>query len=244
MPELTDQEIMAGAKAYRPAAAAMVGDAHADDVVATAAAAAWGRRCDFDPSRGPALNWIGGFVRRSALDLRRKLATQNRYLNEVAEESRTDSLPRISADPLDMLIERMDATTTVSRVGELVESDDWQLLLEVALNNKSVAEAAEIHGISERQARQRLTWIRQVASTVRDAQKLASTTDNITIDDIVACVPVSSEARRQLLVGLLETPQPSGDVLAARTGLTKKTIANEKTRLLQLARIALEVARE
>lgn len=134
-----------------------VGAATAKDVVADTFRIALEQRGDFDPRLGHDRAWLYGIATNL---IRRHWRTEERRLRAQARSVAADAR---SVDPLLDLVDAVDARRSYERVVEAVirlDPDDRDLLVLVAWEAMTSAEAAAVLGIPAGTVRSRLHRIR------------------------------------------------------------------------------------
>lgn len=143
-----------------------VGAATAKDVVADTFRIALEQRSAFDMRRGDARAWLYGIATNL---IRRHWRTEERRLRTQARSVAVDAQP---VDPLLDLVDAVDARRSYERVVEAVvrlEPDDRDLLVLVAWEGMTSAEAAAVLGVPAGTVRSRLHRIRTRLAEFRTA---------------------------------------------------------------------------
>jgi RNA polymerase sigma-70 factor (ECF subfamily) len=134
-----------------------VGAATARDVVADTFRIALEQRTAFDPRRGDERAWLYGIATNL---VRRHWRTEERRLRTQTRSVAVDTRP---VDPLLDLVDAVDARRSYGRVVEAVvrlDPDDRDLLVLVAWEGMTSAEAAAVLGVPAGTVRSRLHRIR------------------------------------------------------------------------------------
>lgn len=236
MSSITGAEIMAAANGYRGWVAARVPSSMVDDVLSEATIRAWRRREHFDPTLGTPSSWISTDVRFATYE-----AVRNQRSHTTIDAIPEPATTGVPDDPLKILTSRTEAAETLRLVASHVGDHDWRLFLEVAYAEVPAAQVAAAAGLTPRSLRTVLESVLHVGLTVRAAFRALKRGEPPTIETAVSCIPVKSDANRELVMMIALHPEMTRTDLAAACGLSVKSVHNRIHELTRLLRIACDV---
>lgn len=142
------QELVArhGALVFALARTIVRDDADAEEIAADAFMQAWRTAATFDAARSSVTSWLGVIARSRALDRRRALVRQGKYISQESESAPVSAAQEASSSPTpDRLAEQQEARALVAAaLGALPDSQ------------RAVIELAYFGGLSQSEIAARL----------------------------------------------------------------------------------------
>lgn len=163
MEQLTagERELLDAADDWKPYLVRRLGDVHrADEAVQLVREQVWLARSRFDPARGSARVWVGGFARMVALERIRALR-EDRELTDISWDSIGAAEEQHEIDSLD------DHRRLLQLIARHVPADDWEVVATHAFARSTANAEARSIGISVNAHRAALQRVQSTAETVR-----------------------------------------------------------------------------
>ena len=232
---ITSVESVRGFVVNALAAAGLHGDV--DGVHQRIRETAWRRAHTFNPSLGSFGSFVHGIAQRILTESLRTATRAAKHVTPLSYETQAAA----SSDPLIKLVSRCETTRLITYVADASRPKEWELAVQLGLENCTVDDIARQNGTSTRYVRAARQRVAATAWTVRAALRAADNQQPPALPVIRDCLPSSGGLRA--VADFLPDHLHEADLIANRlqlgVNLVRQRLPHAK-RLMTLAKTVIE----